>query len=701
MALPQRQQQAQRFSYRPLVGQGESHRFGEAALIHSAPVLTHTDVDRAAAALSEWVESAPCCGLIDLRPEADFAGSHLAGSTSLPWGDDISGGDFIARAHELPERGATLALLADNAAVAAAAADHMRRAGYVIQFTVALSAAELARVAWPVSPGASVASSRQLWKPSPCLQEVIEPIERQLAVHAGSKNTALDLGCGTGRDCIFLAKRGFAVTGVDYLEKQLVRARDLASRCDVAQSCTFLEVDACTGAPATWVPANPASIVHVGRFLHRPLLPILRDQCVAPGGFIVYHTFMVGCEAFGRPRKPEHLLRDGELRKVFAGWHVLVDDVRPCSDGRPLSWFAARKPLDEESHIPKETADYDDASSSTIKVQAPSASGPGTKRKYPERSNRQQRKAEAAKLSRRFEYFYQGVGRGIAEHWDDFERSLLTPHRGFCFRVCGGTAAATATGRELLETFGNLILPVKAAADTPGLRRLEWTADGGRSWRLAATRSELQSDPQLRTFRDWVIARQRTGQVRREDLADMLPVVALLRQSLAGSVVERVLDLCAAPPHLAPGVGTGRLLDSLWDGGDFSAGTAAGPSYHTPQAKRLLVSNEPELSRCWMVLQEAGLPDSRRSLSPVVLCACQPEAFPIPPTSGTFSVFVRCIMFVLLLNPTLWIQESILECADVSTSLWWTGRIRSGALASTVLCGRTVSQEWRWFLSLS
>ena len=223
MALPQRpQQQAQRFSYRPLVGQGESHRFGEAALIHSAPALTHTDADSAAAALSDWVGSAPCtCGLIDLRPEVDFAASHLDGSTSLPWGDDISGADFIARAHELPERGATLALLADNAAVAAAAADHMRRAGYVVQFTVALPAAELARVAWPVSPAASVASSRQLWRPSPCLQEVIEPIERQLAAHGGSKNAVLDLGCGTGRDCIFLAKRGFTVTGVDYLEKQV------------------------------------------------------------------------------------------------------------------------------------------------------------------------------------------------------------------------------------------------------------------------------------------------------------------------------------------------------------------------------------------------------------------------------------------------------------------------------------------------
>jgi hypothetical protein len=41
----------------------------------------------------------------------------------------------------------------------------------------------------------------------------------------------------------------------------------------------------------------------------------------------------------------EHMLRRGELRTLFAGWDVRMDDVRPCSDGRPLSWFIAQKPL--------------------------------------------------------------------------------------------------------------------------------------------------------------------------------------------------------------------------------------------------------------------------------------------------------------------------------------------------------------------
>eukprot|EP01043_Picozoa_sp_COSAG02_P018047 COSAG02_NODE_832_length_16660_cov_16.228006_10_plen_980_part_00 len=573
------------------------------------------------------------CGVIDLRSEADFARVHLAGSTSLPWGNDISGADFIARAHELPERGARLALLADEVRVAVAASDHMRRAGYVIHFTIALPADGLASAVWPVAPAASLATSIPLWHPSPCLSELIETIERQLGDRGESSQTILDLGCGTGRDCIFLAMRGgFTVTGVDYLEKQLVRARDLASRCDVAQSCTFRQMDVCVGAPAEWLPAKPADIVHIGRFLHRPLLPVLRDHCVAPGGFIIYHTFMVGCEAFGRPRKPEHLLRKGELRELFVGWDVLMDEVRPCSDGRPLSWFAARKPQDSRapSTVPTALASAHADATDCGGMHGPAGNEPGMKRKKPERLSRQQRQVEATTLPRRFESFYKGVRPRGVEDWDAFERRLLAPHRGFCFRVCGGAAAAAATGQELLATFGDLILPAEAAASAAGLRRLEWTADGGRSWRFVASRSELRSEPQLGALRDWVVKRQRTGQVRKEDLADMLPVVALLRQ--CGSAVERVIDLCAAPPHLAPGVGTGRLLDCLWDGGDYSAdGAKAAASKYTPQAKRLLVSNEQELSRCWMVLQDAGLPESRRSLSPLVLCASKAEAFPIPP----------------------------------------------------------------------
>jgi 2-polyprenyl-3-methyl-5-hydroxy-6-metoxy-1,4-benzoquinol methylase len=52
----------------------------------------------------------------------------------------------------------------------------------------------------------------------------------------------LDVGCGTGRHAIELAKRGYAVTGIDLSTSQLERAREKAEEAGV--SVTFQQADA-------------------------------------------------------------------------------------------------------------------------------------------------------------------------------------------------------------------------------------------------------------------------------------------------------------------------------------------------------------------------------------------------------------------------------------------------------------------------
>jgi hypothetical protein len=60
-----------------------------------------------------------------------------------------------------------------------------------------------------------------------------------------------------------------------------------------------------------------ASVV-VTNYLYRPLFPELLTA-LAPAGILIYETFAVGNERFGKPSNPAFLLRAGELLEVVRG----------------------------------------------------------------------------------------------------------------------------------------------------------------------------------------------------------------------------------------------------------------------------------------------------------------------------------------------------------------------------------------------
>ena len=58
--------------------------------------------------------------------------------------------------------------------------------------------------------------------------------------------------------------------------------------------------------------------VIVTNYLYRPLLPALLEA-VAPGGLLLYETFAIGNDRFGKPSNPDFLLQPGELLRVVEG----------------------------------------------------------------------------------------------------------------------------------------------------------------------------------------------------------------------------------------------------------------------------------------------------------------------------------------------------------------------------------------------
>ncbi len=129
--------------------------------------------------------------------------------------------------------------------------------------------------------------------------------------HAGrisAGGPVLDLACGSGRHARCLAGLGYRVLAVD---------RDpvaLASMSGVAGTETA-ELDL-EGEVWPLVGRSFAGIV-VTNYLWRPRLADLL-ALLAPGGVLIYETFMLGNEAYGKPSRPDFLLRPGELREIVA-----------------------------------------------------------------------------------------------------------------------------------------------------------------------------------------------------------------------------------------------------------------------------------------------------------------------------------------------------------------------------------------------
>ena len=137
--------------------------------------------------------------------------------------------------------------------------------------------------------------------------------------------SVLDLACGAGRHGRIFLKRGHEVVFVDIDTRALA---DIATR----PGAEIVAADLETG--AAWpLGARRFDAVIVTNYLWRPILPDI-VAAVAPGGVLIYETFAVGNEAFGRPRNPDHLLRGGELLDTVRG-HLRVLAYAQCTQDAP------------------------------------------------------------------------------------------------------------------------------------------------------------------------------------------------------------------------------------------------------------------------------------------------------------------------------------------------------------------------------
>ena len=177
--------------------------------------------------------------------------------------------------------------------------------------------------------------------------DIGKPQQAFVSVADQVASPVLDAGCGTGETALFFAARGCEVTGIDFLEEPIRRARAKAAERGLA--VRFLVRDALT--LGDWG-ERFASVVDSGLFhvfsdddRRRYVRSLART--VEPGGRLFLLCFS---DEEPGPNGPRRVSRQ-ELSDAFAdGWEI--ESVRPAritvspefaamfSEGGPKAWFA-------------------------------------------------------------------------------------------------------------------------------------------------------------------------------------------------------------------------------------------------------------------------------------------------------------------------------------------------------------------------
>ncbi len=159
-----------------------------------------------------------------------------------------------------------------------------------------------------------------------CATLLPSPWVQRFAAIIPEAGRVLDLACGNGRHARMLASMGHRVEAVD-------RDADVLASLAGIDGIMTRQADLEAGSWPYFTEVFDAVVV--SNFLWRPLLPNI-VKVLEQGGVLIYETFMVGNEQFGRPSNPAFLLRSGELLDLVRHrMHVLAFEQGEVTYPRP------------------------------------------------------------------------------------------------------------------------------------------------------------------------------------------------------------------------------------------------------------------------------------------------------------------------------------------------------------------------------
>ena len=142
----------------------------------------------------------------------------------------------------------------------------------------------------------------------------------------------LDLAGGSGRHTRFLTQKGFKLL---LLDNDIAKAKDLQG----VENIVLMEYDLEDGSTLPFPKSSFQGVV-VTNYLYRPIFPQLLNL-LDDGGILIYETFAVGNEKYGRPTNPDYLLKSGELISLVSS-QMRIIAYEECLVGRPAKAYVQR-----------------------------------------------------------------------------------------------------------------------------------------------------------------------------------------------------------------------------------------------------------------------------------------------------------------------------------------------------------------------
>jgi SAM-dependent methyltransferase len=165
------------------------------------------------------------------------------------------------------------------------------------------------------------------------------------------KGSILDAGCGTGDNAVFFAERGHQVTGIDFLDEAIIRARQKAVARGVAVDFLVMDALALQSVPRLFDVVIDSGLFHVFSDEDRRKYLAGVASVLKPGGRLYLLCFSDEEPGTHGPRR----ITQAEIEDAFAnGWRIeriersrfeARSDLQDItfSEGGPKAWFVVVK----------------------------------------------------------------------------------------------------------------------------------------------------------------------------------------------------------------------------------------------------------------------------------------------------------------------------------------------------------------------